>query len=101
MKRSLRNLKRMVQFFRKCPALFEIGPPPVAQLPAGAFLPQLAAKLSERGKLRRTIHPLLILQQLAANLPWYHHVILMEKVKDPSVRLWYVQQTIEQGWTRA
>lgn len=37
------------------PALFEFGQPPVAQLPAGAFLPQLAAKLSRRGKLQRTM----------------------------------------------
>lgn len=35
------------------PALFEIGQPPVAQLPAGAFLLQLAAKLSRRGKLQQ------------------------------------------------
>lgn len=51
MKRLLHNLTRMVQFFREYPALFEIGSPPVAQLPVGAILQQLAAKLSRRGKL--------------------------------------------------
>lgn len=79
-------------------------PQSAAKLPTGAFLPQLAAKSSGRDKRQRTIgesaDPLPILQQLAANIPWYHNVILMEKVKDLSARLWYVQQTIAQGWSR-
>jgi predicted nuclease of restriction endonuclease-like (RecB) superfamily len=41
-----------------------------------------------------------ILQQLAARIPWFHNCILLEKVKDPQVRIWYIQQTIEQGWSR-
>ncbi|AII54294.1 hypothetical protein N008_20195 [Hymenobacter sp. APR13] len=41
-----------------------------------------------------------ILQQLAAKLPWFHNCILLDKVKDPVERAWYVQQTIENGWSR-
>lgn len=40
------------------------------------------------------------LQQLVANIPWGHNIMLMEKVKELSARLWYMQQTIEQGWSR-
>lgn len=40
-------------------------------------------------------------QQLAAQIPWFHHCILMERVKDTQERLWYIQQTAENGWSRA
>ena len=41
-----------------------------------------------------------ILQQLVAKLPWGHNILLMEKVKDKSARLYYAQQTIEKSWSR-
>jgi len=41
-----------------------------------------------------------IVQQLAAQLPWTHNCILLDKVKTPPERLWYVEQTIENGWSR-
>ena len=42
-----------------------------------------------------------IVQQAAAQIPWFHNCILMDKVKDETERLWYIQQTIENGWSRA
>lgn len=41
-----------------------------------------------------------ILQQAVAKIPWGHHILLMEKVKDKAVRFWYMQQTIEKSWSR-
>ena len=41
-----------------------------------------------------------IVQQLAAQLPWTHNCILLDKVKTPPERLGYVEQTIENGWSR-
>ena len=41
-----------------------------------------------------------IVQQLAAQIPWFHNCTVLDKVKDPAERLWYMQQTIEQGWSR-
>jgi len=41
-----------------------------------------------------------IVQQLVAQIPWGHNVRLLDYVKDPAERLWYVQQTIEHGWSR-
>ena len=34
-------------------------------------------------------------------LPWMHHVILIEKVKNREERDWYAAQAAEQGWSRA
>ncbi|HEY9619159.1 MAG TPA: PDDEXK nuclease domain-containing protein, partial [Crinalium sp.] len=41
-----------------------------------------------------------ILQQAVAKIPWGHNVRLLERVKNPDERLWYIQQTIENGWSR-
>ena len=41
-----------------------------------------------------------IVQQVAAQIPWFHNCILLDKVKEPGERLWYVQQTIQNGWSR-
>jgi len=38
--------------------------------------------------------------QPVAKIPWGHNILLMEKVKDLSNRLWYMQQIIEQGLSR-
>jgi len=42
-----------------------------------------------------------VLLQGVADIPWGHNVVLIEKAKDPTQRLWYIQQTIEHGWSRA
>ena len=42
-----------------------------------------------------------IVQQVAAQLPWWHNVLLMEKEKDSSARLWYARKAVENAWSRA
>lgn len=39
--------------------------------------------------------------QPVAEIPWFHNVILIGKVKDPVHRLWYASKTLEHGWSRA
>jgi predicted nuclease of restriction endonuclease-like (RecB) superfamily len=41
-----------------------------------------------------------IVQRLVAQIPWGHNILLMEKVKDLSSRFWYMEQTIQNGWSR-
>jgi predicted nuclease of restriction endonuclease-like (RecB) superfamily len=36
-----------------------------------------------------------------AGIPWGHNIQLFSKIQDPRQRLWYAQQTIEHGWSRA
>jgi len=76
---SARNLGYMVRFYR------EYGEPPILQ--------QGAAKLEGPNQ------PLLS-NQLAFGLPWFHHVLLMQKFKDLPTRFWYARQALEQGWSR-
>ena len=41
-----------------------------------------------------------IVQQAAAQLPWFHNCVLLDKVKNVEERLWYIQQTVANGWSR-
>ncbi len=41
-----------------------------------------------------------IVQQAAAQLPWFHTCILLDKVKDVEARSWYSQAAREYGWSR-
>ncbi len=41
-----------------------------------------------------------IVQQVAAQIPWFHNCVLLDKVKDPTERLWYIQQTVINNWSR-
>jgi len=40
------------------------------------------------------------LPRLAAELPWSHNCVLIERIKDLSARIWYMRQTVEHGWSR-
>jgi predicted nuclease of restriction endonuclease-like (RecB) superfamily len=42
-----------------------------------------------------------IVQQPAAQLPWFHLCTLLDKVKTRNERDWYVARAIEGGWSRA
>jgi predicted nuclease of restriction endonuclease-like (RecB) superfamily len=39
-------------------------------------------------------------QPAVAQLPWAHHVILLDKVKDENQRIFYIQKALENGWSR-
>ncbi len=121
---SERNIKRMLAFYRAYRAPFTIVQQPAAQLPKKPILrqpaaksdrtiivPQLVAQLlpGEKGpqpvaQLEGATSTLLasatVPNSLLRSVPWAHHVILMEKVKDLPTRLWYLQQTLANGWSR-
>ena len=41
-----------------------------------------------------------IVKQLVSQLPWGHIIRILQKVKVPAERNWYIRQTIENGWSR-
>jgi len=41
-----------------------------------------------------------IVQQLVAQIPWGHNVRILDFVKQPSEREWYVRATLQHGWSR-
>jgi predicted nuclease of restriction endonuclease-like (RecB) superfamily len=42
----------------------------------------------------------IIVQQLVAQIAWGHNVRLLDLVKNPDERQWYIRQCIEHGWSR-
>lgn len=97
---SARNIDRMVAFYREYPEFgVDFSPRPVAKTlgegSRGPISPRPVAKLQDADVERDTRRP-----HFMAQLPWAHNVVLMQKVKDRTVRAWYMQQTVEQGWSR-
>ena len=41
-----------------------------------------------------------IVQEVLAQLTWYHNLALLEKLDTRKLRLWYAHQTITHGWSR-
>ncbi len=82
---SERNLKRMLAFCRAYPDPGAIVPQAAAQLEPLAKVPRPAAQTPD---------------SVLWSIPWFHHVILMEKVKPLTTRRWYMEQTLANGWSR-
>ncbi len=41
-----------------------------------------------------------IVQEVLAQITWYHNLALLEKASTPEIRLWYARKTVEYGWSR-
>ena len=41
-----------------------------------------------------------MVQQAAAQIPWTHNCVLLDKVKNLQERLWYIKQVMKYGWSR-
>ncbi len=100
---SERNLKRMVRFYHEYSEIPQQVPQAAALLEssgdeAPAIVPQSVALLESDGS--PAIFFLPMVQRTVAQLGWGHNVILFEKLKHLPTRLWYAQQTLEQGWSR-
>lgn len=39
-------------------------------------------------------------QQVVAQIPWGQNIVLLDKIDDEAVRRWYIEKTIENGWSR-
>lgn len=95
---SPKNLLYMKNFYCMYQPYFEIGQQVADQLGENVILPQLGAKNGSHE----------IGQQLADQLendifltPWGHHMLLIDKFfKEPQKALFYVHQTVKNGWSR-
>lgn len=91
---SVRNLELMRQWVR-----FWLGHPVFAQ--------QAATQLSESKIGLQVIVPwdsaakIQQLVDLLMGIPWWHHVVILSKIKSHDQALFYVQKTIQNNWSRA
>jgi hypothetical protein len=82
---SKRNLELMRQWY-----LFWITDNAIGQ--------QAAAPIE---KSRQPVDQCIIAKQLATQIPWWHNVVIISKIKNQEEALFYVQKTIENNWSRA
>jgi predicted nuclease of restriction endonuclease-like (RecB) superfamily len=78
---SVRNLKYMRTFAEAYPDFTKVQPP--------------VAQIQESDKQSVTI-----VQQLVAQIPWSHNIILLDRLETPEDRLFYAQKTIENNWSK-
>ena len=57
------------------------------------------SNLHSMRKFAESYPTLAIVQALPGQLPWTHNLVLLERIKDPSVRLWYAKEALENGWS--
>jgi predicted nuclease of restriction endonuclease-like (RecB) superfamily len=91
--RNLRSAKQLYLAYSD-PAIWL---QPVAKLVKGAenaeMWRQPVAKLSERKVVD-------FLQQLVSEIPWGQNLLILNKLADPSARLYYLRATARFGWSR-
>lgn len=99
---SVRNIQMMVQFFNEYQDFGSIMQLPVAQLE------DIKKSTKSLAELKNPITQLPVAQLethdyqriLISMTGWSNHIILMQKIKDLPTRYWYMQQIIDNGWSR-
>jgi predicted nuclease of restriction endonuclease-like (RecB) superfamily len=41
-----------------------------------------------------------LVQQVVGQIPWGHNIRILDMVKVPAERLWYIEQAVQNGWSR-
>lgn len=93
---SERNLKRMQAFYREYRNI-QFGPTPLAQI-QGSATPavKFVSAKDETDKVAQEC--MKKVTRYILRLPWAHNVALLT-IKDLSIRLWYMEHALEEGWS--
>ncbi|QDU59614.1 hypothetical protein Pan216_04450 [Planctomycetes bacterium Pan216] len=95
---SQRNIGNMIAFYRAYPRPEEFLQQAAAKLPAPEKVQQAAAKTGISSKEPQPVAQMA--ESLLWTIPWYHHFVLLQKVKDLTARRWYMERTLVNGWSR-
>jgi len=87
-RRNLYYVKKFYEFFSDFSEIDVIVPRVGAQL-ENEIVPQTGAQI---------VPPVIIL--IGGSLPWSHIKIILDKIKDHQETLFYIHETIENGWSR-
>jgi len=95
--RNLRDMKRLYlaysspEFWRQ--AVAKIGTPP-KRVASGGLRRQLAANMTGPRQQNDLV------RQTLADVPWGHHLLILNKTEPAEQRLYYLQATARFGWSR-
>lgn len=99
---SERNLRSMVYFYIEYPNASHIWKLPVANS-SKELISETSLSKSNKTNWQLPVANLQlndIQLDIISKIGWAHHLILIQKVKDMPTRYWYMQQTLENGWSR-
>jgi predicted nuclease of restriction endonuclease-like (RecB) superfamily len=88
---SVRNLKYMRAFAEAYPDFLDV----FSSAKEKSIVQGAPAQIQKAGNKQSTI-----VQAALAQIPWYHHITLLDKIKDPVVRNFYIRQMIAHIWSR-
>jgi predicted nuclease of restriction endonuclease-like (RecB) superfamily len=105
---SPRNIWDMRRFYAACTdsEFLAQAAQKLAGNPKLQILRQPVAESAPRSKtgivkaLERPVPEIEFVRQLVAEIPWGHHLLLLNKVTDPAARLYYLRATAQLGWSR-
>ncbi|MHC1707345.1 MAG: YhcG family protein [Bacteroidales bacterium] len=86
---SVRNIKYMRAFALAWPGF--------------AMVQQASVQMSDITYVQASlaqITDIAIVQAPLAQISWYHHIALLDKLKDAATRQFYIEKTIQNGWSR-
>lgn len=95
---SVRNLKYMRAFAEAWPDFNAFVQPPAAQLKKAENQNNIFVQ-APPAQLQSSSAPGFMQGELA-QISWYHHITILDKVKSGQERLFYIQKTVENGWSR-
>ena len=93
---SSRNLKYMRAFAEAWPEVKSVHQPGAQMTGAG----KSKAPIVQRSAAQLPDAMPQIVQAPLAQLSWYHHLTLLDKLSSSSDRLWYAAKAVEHGWSR-
>ena len=93
--RNLWNMRRLVEAYSNARVLAQ-AVQEIGHLEKDAILRQPVAELEND----RTEQATEFLQQLVAEIPWGHNILILNKIHDFDARLYYLRATSQFGWTR-
>lgn len=92
--RNLRDMKRMwlaysdPEFWRQAVAIF------ACRTGRDSIWRQAVAKLETGEEIKE------YLRQFIGDIPWGHHLLILNKLSDPVARIYYLRATAQFGWSR-
>ena len=98
---DMKGLTRSNLFY--CKQFYSFYNNELVQQPVELILPQAKAKLQNNENQNNEIVQQAVgqfIQHPAVLIPWGHNILIFTKVKDIKAANFYIQQTIEKGWSR-
>ncbi len=92
---SPRNLRFMKQLVAEYSNVNQAG----SQL-ENTNVKQPASQL-ENANMKPPVSHLEYVKKLVLTTPWYHNILILQKVKEPKARIFYLEQTIKNRYSRA